>query len=271
MGISGQLRTIDVAFARFASFPELRNKPVIIGESDPDGCAACQGPHLGYRNTTMYSSYTAASFARKHLLAERHGVNLEGAITWAFEFEDQPYFAGFRAMASNGLTLPVFNVHRMMAKMTGERIDARSSGDRGVDEIIKTGVRDAPDVAALASLDNNGRQISVLVWHYHDDDVRGPDAAIELTLSGLPRTASSSTSLRLAHYRVDRDHSNAYTVWQKLGSPTAPTRPQYAQMESASQLGLLTGAPVEVAVDNGAATLSFPLPRQAVSLIVVTW
>ena len=39
----------------------------------------------------MYSSYTAASFARKHDLAERHGVNLEGALTWAFEFEDQPY------------------------------------------------------------------------------------------------------------------------------------------------------------------------------------
>jgi xylan 1,4-beta-xylosidase len=198
-------------------------------------------------------------------------VNLEGAVTWAFEFEDQPYFAGFRAMASNGLTLPVFNVHRMMAKMTGERIEARSSGDRGVEEIIKAGVRDAPDVAALASLDATSRQLSVLVWHYHDDDVRGPDAAIELILSGLPRTASSGTSLRAAHYRVDRDHSNAYTLWQKLGSPTAPTRPQYTQMEEASQLALLTDAPTSIPAENGTATLKFALPRQAVSLLVVTW
>ncbi len=83
-----------------ASFPELKAKPIVIGESDPDGCAACQGPQLGYRNTTMYSSYTAAAFARKHDLAERHGVNLEGALTWAFEFEDQPYFAGFRVLAT---------------------------------------------------------------------------------------------------------------------------------------------------------------------------
>ena len=51
----------------------------------------------------MYSSYTAASFARKHDLADRHGVNLEGALTWAFEFEDQPYFAGFRSLATNGI------------------------------------------------------------------------------------------------------------------------------------------------------------------------
>src|SRR6185369_11373481 len=66
MGIANQLRTIDGAMAVIASFPELKTKPIVIGESDPEGCAACQGPQLGYRNGTMYSSYTAASFARKH-------------------------------------------------------------------------------------------------------------------------------------------------------------------------------------------------------------
>ena len=64
MGIANQLRTIDGAMAVIASFPELKTKPIVIGESDPEGCAACQGPQLGYRNGTMYSSYTAASFAR---------------------------------------------------------------------------------------------------------------------------------------------------------------------------------------------------------------
>jgi xylan 1,4-beta-xylosidase len=42
-----------------ASYPELKNKPIVIGESDPEGCAACQGASLAYRNGTMYSSYTA--------------------------------------------------------------------------------------------------------------------------------------------------------------------------------------------------------------------
>jgi xylan 1,4-beta-xylosidase len=83
MGIADHLRTIDGAFAIIASFPELKGKPIVIGESDPEGCAACQGPQLGYRNGTMYSSYTAAAFARKHELAEKHRVNLEGALTSA--------------------------------------------------------------------------------------------------------------------------------------------------------------------------------------------
>ena len=127
LGIPNQLATIDDGFGIIASFPELKPKPIVIGESDPDGCAACQGPQLGYRNSTMYSSYTAASFARKHDLAERHGVNLEGALTWAFEFEDQPYFAGFRVLATNGIDLPVLNVFRMFSRM-GAR--AGAGGER---------------------------------------------------------------------------------------------------------------------------------------------
>ena len=122
MGISNQLATIDDGFRIVASYPELKSKPIVIGESDPEGCAACQGPQLQYRNSTMYSSYTAASFARKHDLAERHGVNLEGALTWAFEFEDTPYFAGFRALSTNGINLPVFNVFRMFSRMGAERV-----------------------------------------------------------------------------------------------------------------------------------------------------
>jgi xylan 1,4-beta-xylosidase len=265
MGIAAQLRTIDQGFARIASFPELRAKPIVIGESDPDGCAACQGPQLGYRNGTMYSSYTAAVFARKHLLAEKHGVNLTGALTWAFEFEDQPYFAGFRALATNGIDLPVLNVFRMMAKMTGRRLAVESSGDLGVDAIMRDGVRGAPDVSALASL-APGR-LAVLVWHYHDDDLPGPDASVQLTVAGLPFGAGKA---RVTHYRVDDTHGNAYAEWKRLGSPIAPTREQYAQLEAAGQLGRLD-APVTTGLAPGTAAFAFALPRQAVSLLLLEW
>jgi len=97
-------------------------------ESDPDGCAACQGPQLGYRNGTLYASYTAACFARNHELAEKHGVNLLGALTWAFEFEDQPIFGGFRALATDGVELPVLNTFRMLNRMGKNRLAAESSG-----------------------------------------------------------------------------------------------------------------------------------------------
>jgi len=263
MGIANQLRTIDTGFSMIAAVPELKPKPIVIGESDPEGCAACQGPQLGYRNGTMYSSYTAAVFPRKLDLCAKHGVNLEGALTWAFEFEDQPYFAGFRALASNGLDLPVLNVFRMFSQMGGQRIEATSTGQLPLETIMKSGVRDQADVGALASLD--GRKLCVFVWHYHDDDLAGPDAAVEVALAGLGATTGDAT---LTHYRIDGEHSNTYAEWKRLGSPLAPKEDVYAQIEKAGKLATL--APAEkVHLDQGAATLKFALPRQGVSLLVL--
>jgi xylan 1,4-beta-xylosidase len=261
MGIAAQLRTIDDGFKIVASFPETKQLPIVIGESDPEGCAACQGPQLAYRNGTMYSSYTAASFARKMELAERHGVNLEGALTWAFEFEDQAYFAGFRALASNGIDLPVLNVFRMFGKISGQQVKVQSSAQVSLDEILKNGVREAPDVAAIAALDQN--QLAVLAWHYHDDDLPGDDADIELKINNLPKNGTA----RLRRFVIDQAHSNSFSAWQQMGSPQNPTAEEIAQLEKAGQLAELPLQTIQI--ENKQAALKWTLPRQAVSLLVL--
>ncbi len=197
---------------------------------------------------------------------QTHGVEpSEGALTWAFEFEDHSYFAGFRAMASNGIDLPVLNVFRVFGKMAGQRISAQSSAAVGLDAILKGGVRANPDVGALASLEGN--KLSVLVWHYHDDDVPGPDAAVDLTVSGLPPAAAEA---QLSHYRIDENHSNAYAAWKRMGSPAAPTRGQYRQIEQAGQL-VQQETTSSASTRDGQFSLAFSLPRQAISLLVVEW
>jgi xylan 1,4-beta-xylosidase len=266
MGISNQLKTIETAFTTFSSYPELKGIPVIIGESDPEGCAACQGDQLAYRNGTMYSSYTAASFARKHDLADRHSINLEGAVTWAFTFEDQPYFAGFRQIASNGIPMAVFNVFRMFSLMGPERLPATSDRAISLAEIISQGVREAPDVGVLAA--RAPHRITALVWHYHDDDVAGPDAAVNLALAGMPAGLKEA---KLTHYRIDQEHSNAYAAWLRMGSPIAPDDTEYATLEKAGTLTALSSAPTVLALTDGKAVLDFALPRQGVSLLVVEW
>jgi xylan 1,4-beta-xylosidase len=265
MGIANQLRAIDSGFSMIAKVPELKGKPIVIGESDPDGCAACQGPQLGYRNTTMYSSYTAAVFARKRDLAARHGVNLDAALTWAFEFEDQPFFSGQRQLANNGITLPVLNVFRIFSKMGGDRIEANSSGAVPLEEILKSGVRGAADVGAVASAEE--RKVMVLLWHYYDDDLPGPDAAVDVTCDNL-RIADGRASVR--QYRIDAEHSNAFTVWKKMGSPSAPNDAQYLQLVNAGQLAEF-GKTENVKVNGGHASVKVNLPRQAVALLVFTW
>ncbi len=262
MGIAHQLNDIDSACAVIASFPEFRQTPIVIGESDPDGCAACQGPQLGYRNGTLYASYTAASFARIHEIADKHGVNLEGALTWAFEFENQPLFAGFRQLAGGGLDLPVLNVFRMMSRMHGQRLTVHSSADAGLEAIQQSGVRSTPDVSALAARD--GQTLSVLVWHYHDDAVPGPPAEVALTLRGLPWKNGAA---RVTQYRIDETHSNSYTAWQQKGSPPTPTAAQYDALERAGQLTPFS-SPTHAPVQAGQVSASMTLPRQSVSLLV---
>ena len=262
LGMASQLNDVNRAFGMFAATPELKDKPIVIGESDPDGCAACQGPQLGYRNTTMYSSYEAAVFARKRDLAARHGVNLDAALTWAFEFEDQPFFAGQRTLSTAGIDLPVLNVFRIFSKISGKRVEAQSSGEIPVDDIMKNNVRGKPDVAALAAVD--GKKAMVMTWHYHDDDVAGPDAAIELTLHHLPLANGEA---HLTKYMIDKTHSNAFTAWQGMGSPTAPNNGQYTQLVKAGQLAPEAAAPV--AIKDGDAALKFALPRQGVYLFVL--
>lgn len=268
MGSEFQMRDIDKGFEIVASFPELKKLPIIIGESDPEGCAACSvrfNPQNAYRNGTMFSSYTAATFARKYDLAAKHGINFEGAVSWAFEFEDQPYFDGFRDLATNGIDKPVLNVFRMFGLMHGDRLKADVSNQLPTPEIVATGVKSRPDINALATRANN--TLNAMVWHYHDDDLPSPPANISLNFAGIPPTAAK---VLVRHFRIDEHHSNSYTLWKKMGSPQNPTQEQYAQLEAAGQLHLY-GSPHYATPKNGTLELNFALPRQGVSLVQVAW
>ena len=158
MNMGVQLKDIQRAFEAVNSFPELKNIPIIIGECDPEGCAACsekREPKYGYRNGTMYSSYTAASFARIYELMDQYQVNLKGAVSWSFEFEDQEWFAGFRDLATHGVDKPVLNVFRMFGMMDGQRISVSSENGLSAADIIAHGVRGRNDIQAIASKNQN--------------------------------------------------------------------------------------------------------------------
>jgi xylan 1,4-beta-xylosidase len=262
MGIENQLRDLDKGFEIIASMPELKGRPIIIGESDPEGCAACSSrvyPQNAYRNGVMYSSYTGAVMPRHLDLAAKHGVNLLGAVTWAFEFEDQPYFDGFRDLATNGIDKPVLSVFRMLGMMKGDRLAVVNPGAATLDSMLAGGVKDRPDIHTMASADAG--TVAVLVSHYHDSGKPGPEAAIDLTVSGLP-----AGQFLIQHYRVDNEFSNSYEHWKKMGSPQKPTAAQYAELEKAGQLQLLE-SPRRIASEGGRIHLQFSLPRHGVSLL----
>jgi xylan 1,4-beta-xylosidase len=266
MNMGAQLKDIQQAFEAVNSFPELKNIPIIIGEYDPEGCAACSAkrdPKYGYRNGTMYSSYTASSFARIYELVDKHHVNLKGAVSWSFEFEDQEWFAGFRDLATHGIDKPVLNVFRMFGLMEGKRISVHSTDSFSVADIIANSVRERNDINAMASRNQNS--VWVMVWNYHDDNVPGVASPVELIVDGI-----TSNKVLVNHYRVDDKFSNSFEKWKTLGSPQQVTPAQYKELESAGQLQLYT-SPKWMETKGDKVSLNFEMPRQSVSLLQLTW
>ncbi len=263
MGIANQLRTVDEAFAKIAAVPELAHKPIIIGENDPEGCAACPGPQNAYRNGALYASYTAASYARLWELARRRQVDLVGALTWAFTFPGQPWFAGYRQLATNGVDLPVLNVFRLLSRLGAVQVAATSSGEVSLERIMSDGVRDSPDVGVLATRSENG-SVEILLWHYQDDDAAGPAADVRLVLTGLAPGLEHEALV----WRVDSHAGNAFTSWQHMGSPAHPTKRQIDRLIRAARM---TARPVRIEPRGraGRVSLNRRLPLQSVELIEV--
>jgi len=268
MGLDRELNDADKGFAIVAKYPQFRHLPIVLSEADPEGCAACSSkvnPANNYRNGPLYPVYTAAAIKGLFDLSERHKVNLIAMLSWSFEFEDKDYFEGFRSLATNGIDKPVLNVFRMAALMSGERVSTTSTGQVPLDDILKAGVRQSPDIDALAT--RSGHEAAVMLWNYHDDDLPAPGAQVQVAISGIP---AGVHRVLLQHYRIDEHRSNAYTVWKAMGSPQQPTPEQYAKLKEAGQLQLLD-SPRWLDVADGKVTIATELPRQATSLMHLEW
>lgn len=268
MGINRQLGSIRRGFEIIKSFPEWMHTPVLLGESDPEGCAACSAkdyPQNSYRNGPLYGVYTLDVLDKLLTLTQRENINFLGAVTWAFEFEDQPYFAGYRELATNGVDKPVLNVFRMLGLLGRDRVEVVNPAALSAEQTVRDGVRGVPDIGAIAT--RSQRRVDVLVWNYHDDDVPFPDASIDVQINGLPKDAKRAL---IEHFRLDATHSNAFTVWKEMGSPQSPAAAEYSRLQQAGELQLLS-SPAWISLSAGTAKVHFALPRQAVSLLRLSW
>jgi xylan 1,4-beta-xylosidase len=262
MNVGIQMRNIRDAITLISKYPQVKHLPLVIGESDPEGCAACgmsTNPENAYRNGTMYSSYTAASFARKYLLADSFKLNLIGAVSWSFEFENEPWFAGFRDLATNGVDKPVLNVFRMFGFMKGKRVEVTGNKMYPLAIFVDSSVRAHNDIGGLACKGKNSA--AIMIWNYHDEDRTGSTDTIAVNIRGI-----NAANIVLTEYRIDDLHGNSYSEWKKMGSPQQPTQDQIKQLENAGQLQEFN-KPKKLESKAGSLELKIVLPQQGVSLL----
>jgi len=267
MGINSELSDVETGFRIISSYQKFKHLPVIISECDPEGCAACSvkfDPNYAYRNGTMYPSYTAAAFSRIYQLSRKYNINLQGALTWAFEFENHPWFAGFRDLATNGVDKPILNIFRMFGMMQGRFVETHDPSEIKLDSIVANGTHgNRPDIGAMATISDHSA--SIMVWNYDDDAVSASGARVSVTISDLLQKR-----VLLHHYRIDEHYSNAYQKWLAMGKPKRISEDQYRTLERAGQLQQLD-SPKWIEVTKHKANIRFSLPRHGVSLLKLSW
>jgi xylan 1,4-beta-xylosidase len=267
MDLRNHLAMINLYSEIIARFPQFAGLPVYIGESDPEGCAGCPSvldPQRDYRRTSQFASYTAASFMRKQDIAASHGGNLQGAVSWAFTFHDQPWFNGLRALTTNEVALPVFNAFKLFARLGPRRVESRSTGMLPIAEIFANSVCGQPDVGVVGTRTDRGA-LRILLWNYHDvaDGFNEP-TPVRLRVNGLSDRHDPGAATIT---RIDEHHANAFTAWRQLGEPPAPTPEQIVRLHDAATLQATRLEPSARA--GAAAEFDLKLLRQSVALVEI--
>ena len=267
MDLGNQLRLHNSGFNTVAAFSQFKRTPIYITEADPDGCAACSAtsdPSDAYRNSTAYGAYEMAMMKHTLDLGAEVGIKLGGVLTWAFTFPGTSYFPGYRALATNGINLPVLSAFKLLGRLTGTRLPLTSGGAHTMSDVLTNGVRGQPEIDGMATLD--GAVVQVLVWNYHDDIVTVATTPVHLAIN-VP--ASFGSNVNISHLRVDNTHGDAYTLWVSQGMPASPSAAEVAALQQAMDSSPLVPDRTLAVTAGGLVGVDFELPRFGVSLVTV--
>jgi xylan 1,4-beta-xylosidase len=153
---------------------------------------------------------------------------------WTFSdvFEEQgvvktPFYGGYGLVAENGIAKPAFNAFQLLHRLGDQRIHLDS------DFALLTRRQDGTLVLAL--------------WNYASPEQAGSPKTVTVRLKGTNATQAFIT-------RVDRDHGDFHSAYEKMGAPRYPTKSQIEELRKAAELP----APEVRQMQNGELTLTLP-------------
>ena len=153
---------------------------------------------------------------------------------WTFSdvFEEQgvvkqPFYGGFGLLAEGGIPKPAYSAFELLHTLGNERIAIQS------DTALVTRTKDGSLVLA--------------VWNYAPPEQAGVPKTVTLRFKGFSGRHASIA-------RVDREHGDVHSAYEKMGAPPYPTQAQIAALRKAAQLP----APESLELRNGELTLTLP-------------
>ncbi len=257
--VAANLRTIT-------GYPRFRDLPVLVDECDasvPAHWGVYDNANFGYRNTAYYPVFQVQLMKKLLDLDSLSLARVHAATTWSWYLEGDRFFEGTRCLfTAENVCMPLLNAYRLLARLPGERVLVTSSRGRGLAQLDQPDER--AEIDGLAATDGRSR-VAVLVWHHSDDQYRQDRAEVTVVLRDLPFDRGP---VRLRHYRIDRQHSNAHTAWVEMGYPQAPTAGQLDVLRGRARLEAYAPERL-IQLDGRELRVTFPLPLPGVSLLEV--
>lgn len=245
--------TTAEALRTIASVEGTAGLPVFLTECDIDwgtGTSIYHNPNMHYRNSEYFAAFQCALTRR---MLELRGQFPDNPIEATFL--DTFYIPGFRAFEGQRTLLtaeviekPILNALRLLGRL-------------GRTRLAVTEPAGAPaEVLATCEGDNSYRVMAVNFGEALDYD---GTCRVRIRLEGI-----AAGSWRCRHYRIDRDHSNAHTIWQSLGRPAAPDA---GQLEAIRPRQGIEQMEPDRRIDPGSgdACLETTMPPHSVSLWVI--
>lgn len=159
---------------------------------------------------------------------------------WTFSdvFEEQgvvkaPLYGGFGLIAAGGIPKPAFNAFKLLHQLGDERLSVASD-------------------SALVTRRSDGSLVLAL-WNYAPVGKDGAAKTVTISLKG-------GKSMHARVSRVDAQHGDIHTAYQKMGSPQYPTQAQVQELRKAATLP----SPERAEVKNGSFSVTVPAHGLAV-------
>jgi xylan 1,4-beta-xylosidase len=153
---------------------------------------------------------------------------------WTFSdvFEEQgvvkePFYGGFGLLAEDSIPKPAFAAFALLHKLGDERIALDSD-------------------SALATRRADGTRV-IAVWNYALPEKAGPAKTVTLRFKG-------GSAMHASISRVDDEHGDVRSTYEKLGSPRYPTLAQIESLRKAAQLA----SPENRELSNEELTITLP-------------
>jgi xylan 1,4-beta-xylosidase len=236
-------------------YPQLKNLPLFMDEwgvsaSGTKGMDA--EPLTITRNNEFAAAFLATLVARQVDLEQMTGHRIGNMMLCVSGYERRRKhdFMGLRTLHTrNGFHKPLLNAYRVLDKMGKQ--------------LVKVDIRDEnPHITALATKDD--QKITVLVTNFQNDQPMGEGPFYPVSISvNSPGTGQK----KVTHWRIDKEHSNAYTEYVKIGSPEFPNPLEMEQIRTKMHLEMIDSHDIDKSSDE--LSIDFDLPCNAVSLFEI--